>query len=96
MILRYRPESDLTVMNSTSASKVDRQLTIGGVEGNYIMDNKQALSEDASNFMGEAYITWLIDPMGSLRLRGFTQTVDRCDENQGSQRLALESTTERI
>jgi hypothetical protein len=42
-----------------------------------------------SNFMGEAYITWLIDRAGNLKLRGFTQTIDRFDENQGLQETGV-------
>ena len=39
--------------------------------------------------MGEAYITWLIDRAGALKLRGFTQTIDRFDENQGLQETGV-------
>ena len=39
--------------------------------------------------MGEAYITWLIDRAGNLKLRGFTQTIDRFDENQGLQESGI-------
>ena len=42
-----------------------------------------------SNFMGEAYITWLIDRAGTLRLKGFTQTIDRFDETQGLQETGI-------
>ena len=39
--------------------------------------------------MGEAYLTWLIDRAGNLRLRGFTHTIDRFDENQGLQETGI-------
>ena len=39
--------------------------------------------------MGEAYVTWLIDRGGNLRLKGFTQTIDRFDENQGLQESGI-------
>ena len=39
--------------------------------------------------MGEAYITWLIDKAGNLKLKGFTQTIDRFDENQGLQETGV-------
>ena len=39
--------------------------------------------------MGEAYITWLIDQNGNLKLKGFTQTIDRFDENQGLQQTGI-------
>ena len=42
-----------------------------------------------SNFMGEAYITYLIDRAGTLKLKAFTQTIDRFDENQGLQETGL-------
>ncbi len=42
-----------------------------------------------SNFMGEAYITYLIDRAGTLKLKGFTQTIDRFDENQGLQETGI-------
>ena len=59
------------------------------VEGNYIIDNKQAVSNNVSNFMGEAHVTWLIDKSGNLRLKAFTQTIDRFDENQGLQETGI-------
>jgi hypothetical protein len=59
------------------------------LEGNYLVDNKMAQSSNMSNFMGEAYITWLIDRAGNLKLRGFTQTIDRFDENQGLQETGV-------
>ena len=48
-----------------------------------------AQNSNMSNFMGEAYITWLIDRAGNLKLRGFTQTIDRFDENQGLQETGV-------
>ena len=42
-----------------------------------------------SNFMGEAYITYLIDRAGTLKLKAFTQTIDRFDENQGLQETGI-------
>ncbi len=91
VIIRYRPESELTdeeIDFGFSKGLVNNRLLVE-LEGNYIIDNKQAVSEDASNFMGEAYITWLIDRAGALRLKGFTQTIDRYDENQGLQETGI-------
>ncbi|MFI3305397.1 MAG: translocation/assembly module TamB domain-containing protein [Rikenellaceae bacterium] len=91
VIIRYRPESELTgeeVDFGFSKGWVDNRLLVE-LEGNYIIDNKQAISEDASNFLGEAYITWLIDRAGALKLRGFTQTIDTYDENQGLQETGI-------
>ena len=39
--------------------------------------------------MGEAYVTWLIDRAGTLKLKGFTQTIVRFDENQGLQETGI-------
>ncbi len=91
VVIRYRPESELAgdeVDVGFSKGWIDNRLLIE-LEGNYIVDNKQAISDDASNFMGEAYITWLIDRAGALRLKGFTQTIDRYDENQGLQETGV-------
>ncbi len=91
VIIRYRPESELTgeeVDFGFSKGLINNRLLVE-LEGNYIIDNKQAVTEDASSFMGEAYITWLIDRAGALKLKGFTQTIDRYDENQGLQETGI-------
>ena len=53
------------------------------------MGAMQAVNKQMSNFMGEAYVTWLIDRAGTLKLKGFTQTIDRFDENQGLQETGI-------
>ena len=63
---------------------MDNRLIIE-VEGGYLSDEALKATERASNFVGEAFITWLIDPDGAFRLKGFTQTIDRYGENQGMQ-----------
>lgn len=91
IILRYRPRSELTsdeIDFGFSKSLVNDRLLVE-VEGNYMVDNRMAQSSNMSNFMGEAYITWLIDRAGNLKLRGFTQTIDRFDENQGLQETGV-------
>ena len=91
IILRYRPKSELTsdeIDFGFSKSLANDRLLVE-VEGNYLVDNKMAQSSNMSNFMGEAYITWLIDRAGNLKLRGFTQTIDRFDENQGLQETGV-------
>ena len=91
IILRYRPRSELTsdeIDFGFSKSLVNDRLLVE-VEGNYLVDNHMAQSSNMSNFMGEAYITWLIDRAGNLKLRGFTQTIDRFDENQGLQETGV-------
>lgn len=86
----YRPKSEMTSDEldfGLSKSLINDRLFVE-LEGNYIMDNSQTVNR-MSNFMGEAYITWLIDRAGALRLRGFTQTIDRFDENQGLQETGI-------
>lgn len=85
IILNYRAGSEMTgdeVDFGFSTNLINNRLLVE-VEGNYIIDNKQAVSNNVSNFMGEAHVTWLIDKSGNLRLKAFTQTIDRFDENQG-------------
>ncbi len=87
----YRPRSEQTsdeVDFGISKSLVNDRLLVE-VEGNYLIDNKQAINSSMSNFMGEAYITYLIDPAGTLKLKAFTQTIDRFDENQGLQETGI-------
>ncbi|MBP3564207.1 MAG: translocation/assembly module TamB domain-containing protein [Alistipes sp.] len=91
IILRYRPRSELTsdeIDFGFSKSLVNDRLLVE-LEGNYLVDNRMAASSNLSNFMGEAYITWLIDQNGNLKLKGFTQTIDRFDENQGLQETGI-------
>lgn len=92
VVIRYRPKSELTsdeVDFGLSKSLINNRLFVE-VEGNYLIDNKQAATNSAmSNFMGEAYITYLIDRSGSLKLKAFTQTIDRFDENQGLQETGI-------
>ena len=55
------------------------------MEGGYLSDAAAQATQNASNFVAEGFITWLIDPDGAFRLKGFTQTIDRYGENQGMQ-----------
>ena len=93
IVIRYRPKSELTsdeVDFGLSKSLINNRLFVE-VEGNYLIDNKQATvnNNSMSNFMGEAYITYLIDRAGTLKLKAFTQTIDRFDENQGLQETGI-------
>ncbi len=92
VVIRYRPESTLTsdeVDLGFSRGLINNRLLIE-VEGNYLADNKASIDDsNLSNFMGEAYITWLIDKAGAIQLKGFTQTIDRYDENQGLQETGI-------
>ncbi len=93
VVIRYRPESDLSSDEldlGFSRGLIDNRLLIE-VEGNYMGDSTTTSLDNSSmsNFMGEAYITWLIDQAGTLRLKGFTQTIDRYDETQGLQETGI-------
>ncbi len=92
VILRYRPRSELTSDEldfGLSKALINNRLFVE-LEGNYLIDPKQQASHRTlSNFMGEAYITYLIDRAGALKLKAFTQTIDRFDENQGLQETGI-------
>ncbi len=89
--LRYRTNVEVGDQVDVGFSKsiVNDRLFIE-LEGNYLIDDKQAQGNSTLNQVwGEAYVTWLIDPGGALRLKGFTQTIDRFDENQGMQETGV-------
>ena len=91
IILRYRPRTELTgdeVDFGFTKSWLDNRLIVE-VEGGYLSDAAAQATENASNFVAEGFITWLIDPDGALRLKGFTQTIDRYGENQGMQESGI-------
>ena len=91
LMIRYRPKSELTgeeVDFGLSKSLIDDRLIVE-LEGNYRIDNKEAVNNSMSNFMGEAYVTYLIDRAGTLKMKAFTQTIDRFDENQGLQETGI-------
>lgn len=91
IIMRYRPRNELSgdeVDFGFSKSLLNDRLIIE-VEGGYLSDASIQAAEKASNFVGEAFITWLIDDEGTLRFRGFTQTIDRYGENQGMQESGI-------
>ena len=91
LVIRYRPRTDVAsdeVDFGLSRSLIDNRLYVE-VEGNYLIDSKQAVNSSMSSFMGEAYVTYLIDRAGTLKLKAFTQTIDRFDENQGLQETGI-------
>lgn len=91
IVLRYRPKTDHMMSDEVdfgfSQGLMGNRLLIE-VEGNYLGDKSQVVNA-SSSFTGEAYITWLIDNAGTLRVKGFTHTIDRFDENQGLQETGL-------
>lgn len=88
---RYTPQNEYTGMGSEfdvgfSKGFIDNRLILE-IEGNYV-DDRAANSTgtgNVSNLAGDVYLTWVIDKAGNLRLKVFTQTIDRLDENQGLQ-----------
>ena len=90
IVIRYRPKSETSGDEfdfGFSSSLISDRLILE-VEGNYVTDNT-TINGQSNNLMGEAYVTWLIDRGGNLRLKGFTQTIDRFDENQGLQESGI-------
>ncbi|MBQ1220988.1 MAG: translocation/assembly module TamB domain-containing protein, partial [Alistipes sp.] len=91
LVIRYRPKSEVAsdeVDFGLSKSILNDRLYVE-VEGNYLIDSKQAVNGSMSNFMGEAHVSYLIDRSGALRVKAFTQTIDRFDENQGLQETGV-------
>ena len=91
IVLRYRPRTEFTgdeVDFGFSKSWFDNRLIIE-VEGGYLSDAAAQATQNASNFVAEGFITWLIDPDGAFRVKGFTQTIDRYGENQGLQESGI-------
>ena len=91
IVLRYRPRTEQMMSDEVdfgfSQALLNNRILIE-VEGNYLVDKSQVVNA-ASSFTGEAYVTWLIDKAGTLRLKGFTHTIDRFDENQGLQETGI-------
>ena len=91
IVLRYRPRNNISgdeVDFGFSKSWFNNRLIVE-LEGGYLSDASAQAMQKASNFVGEAFITWLIDPEGVLRFKGFTQTIDRYGENQGMQESGI-------
>ncbi len=51
--------------------------------------DKRANNLTNTSWTGDATLSLLLDPVGNLRLRAFTRTIDRFDENQGMQETGL-------
>ncbi len=92
IILRYSPKTEASsdeVDFGVSTGLFNNRLLIE-LEGNYLLDDRMSVGRNqVSNFMGEASVTWLLDHAGTFRLRGFTHTIDRFDENQGLQQTGI-------
>ncbi|MEG0601440.1 MAG: translocation/assembly module TamB domain-containing protein [Mucinivorans sp.] len=58
------------------------------VDGNYNTGNSPSYNS-RNPFTFDAYLTWNINKKRTLKLRGFTRTVDRFDETQGLQESGI-------
>lgn len=90
--LTYRSQSEYNsdeVNLDFSTSLAGNRLLLE-LEGNYDAQNTPNLNNrNANNITGDFALTWLIDRNGNLRLKGFTRTIDRFDENQGMQESGI-------
>ena len=87
ILLRYRPRTNITgdeVDAGFSTSWLNNRLIVE-LKGGYLSDASSQATENTRKFIGEGFVTWLIDPDGTFKLKGFTQTIDRYGENQGMQ-----------
>ncbi|MDR0907198.1 MAG: translocation/assembly module TamB, partial [Rikenellaceae bacterium] len=88
---RYKPQNEYTGPAGEfdvgfSKGFIDNRLILE-IEGNYVDDRAAGSTGtgNVSNLAGDVYLTWVVDRAGNLRLKVFTQTIDRLDENQGLQ-----------
>jgi hypothetical protein len=89
---RYRPQDNL------AGTQVDMGFSTGfwndrlqlEIEGNYVDDRAAtSMGMRTSNLSGDVSLTWVIDRAGNLRLKVFSQTIDRLNETQGLQESGL-------
>ncbi len=92
IILRYIPSNELTGDEfdfGFSKGLINDRLLLE-IEGNYVSDRATTgAANNASNLSGDFFLTWLLNRSGSLRLKGFSQTITRFDENQGLQESGI-------
>lgn len=82
----YRPRSENTSDEFSANFETDiipNKLSIE-VGGNYNTGNNKTYSQRAP-FTGDAYITYVLNKAGTLKLKGFTRVIERFDETQGLQ-----------
>jgi hypothetical protein len=93
---RYRPQDNFAssqVEAGFSTQLWDNRLQLE-IEGNWVDDRAATTvgvggpgtpgtSEAASNLAGDVSLTWVIDRAGNLRLKVFSQTIDRLNETRG-------------
>ncbi|WP_298063589.1 translocation/assembly module TamB domain-containing protein, partial [uncultured Rikenella sp.] len=83
----YRPSSDLTseeVTFDVGADIIANKLSVE-VGGNYDVGQRGAYQVTNNPLSVDGYVTWVLNKSGSLKVKGFTRTIDRFDESQGLQ-----------
>lgn len=84
----YRPQSDLTseeVTFDVGADIIANKLSVE-VGGNYDVGGTRGAYSNTNNPLSvDGYVTWVLNKSGSLKVKGFTRTIDRFDESQGLQ-----------
>ena len=92
IILRYIPSNELTGDEfdfGFSKGLINNRLLLE-IEGNYVSDRATTgAANNATNLSGDFFLTWLLNRSGSLKLKGFSQTITRFDENQGLQESGI-------
>lgn len=90
---RYRPQANFEgtqVEAGFSTGFFDNRIRLE-IEGNWV-DDRAATSmgmKNAANLAGDVSLTWVIDRAGNLRLKVFSQTIDRHNETRGLQESGL-------
>ena len=83
----YRPGDNQTTPEEFnfdfSTDIIENKLSVE-LGGNYNLGNVGVYNQ-RTPFTGDAYLTWVLNRSGNLRLKGFTRVIDRFDETQGLQ-----------
>ena len=85
--LGYTPRSDMSsdeVEGMFTGELIPNKLILEG-EINYNFGNNAADLRGDNQIAGDFALTYVFDPVGNLRAKVFTRTIDRYDENQGLQ-----------
>lgn len=90
---KYRPQNEYVGNQydvGFSTGFMDDRLLLE-IEGNYVEDRRATSvgANNVSNLAGDVSLTWVIDSAGNLRLKVFSQTIDRLNETQGLQESGL-------
>jgi hypothetical protein len=97
VFFRYRPQNELAGNQfdvGFSTAFIDNRLLLE-IEGNYVDDRAAtAIGTEVgrnglSNLAGDVSLTWVVDRAGNVRLKVFSQTIDRFNETRGLQESGL-------